>query len=88
MKNRRRDLLHRNKTEDFKKFLITQGYNIQIGTNCYEVIRAKRAGKIISFYQKNTNQHLTTSGYGTELAKQFIYGNKNQGNKQCINNVS
>ena len=70
--SRRRDLLHKNKVEQFKEFLISEGYVLKDSNNCYEVIRAIKDKNIISFYQKNTSDHITTTGYGIILAKRFI----------------
>jgi len=68
----RRNLLHKSKIEPFKQFLISKGYTLEKSNNIYEAIRATKDNKIISFYQKDTCDHLTATGRGISLAKEFI----------------
>lgn len=68
----RRNLLHKSKIEQFKKFLISKGYTLKDSNNIYEEIRAIKDNKIISFYQKGGCDHLTATGRGISLAKEFI----------------
>jgi len=59
-----RALLHRNKLEDFKKWLVENGYNPTAGKSLWEVIRWKgRKGEAmpIIFDKSNAKEHYTCS---------------------------
>jgi len=80
-----RNLLHLNKVEDFKKFLINKGWTLQEPTNIFEIIRAtKPKENTIVLYQRGGTDHVSipvNMPYALSLVKEFIYGNNTKINQ-------
>lgn len=60
MADRRR--LHISKLDDFKKWLTTDGWNIEEPKGTYEVLRARKAGRknpLIVFQKTDAREHLS-----------------------------
>jgi hypothetical protein len=76
--DRTRNLLHESKLEDFKRWLLTQGYELMHvpDSSKYEVMRIKAksvfAMPSISFYQRTRTEHITTYGLGTQLVVRWL----------------
>ncbi len=79
-KDRRRNLLHKNKLEMFKEWAISVGYSVMpIPTgSIWEVLRLKKFTEPgdedcpISFYVRMRGDHVTCHDEGTALVKRFI----------------
>lgn len=76
--NRRRDLLHENKLDDFTTWASSQGYTIEPHINlAYEVLRLRgrpqdgRKPPII-FYKRLKTNHITTTRSGTKLVERWF----------------
>lgn len=68
-----RSCLHENKFEEFKTFLVSQGWELHKPTNCYEVVRAKKKGeKTIVLYKRSGTSHATV-GLNMEHANKLIW---------------
>ena len=75
MSERTRNLLHRNKLEDFKQWCISQGLSIKDPVGEYEALRIchEESNWIIGIvYSRLTGDHLTTFGKSTELVKAYL----------------
>lgn len=71
--NRRRDMIHITKIDEFKKFIQDLGFQVQITKYDFEVFRVISRGKCFAiFYQRGGTDHLTTFGEGTKLAHKYI----------------
>ena len=75
-----RHLLAVNKLEDFKQWLIRNGWHIEEPKNIYEVLRARKESEKYPFiaYQKIKDNlvHLSLSDYNVKFVKQYLRGNK------------
>ena len=71
---RRRDLLHKNKIQDFIKWAESKGYVSLEVKGDFEVIRLSYDGEPpISFYAKlEPTQHVTAHGLGLRLVKLYL----------------
>lgn len=85
MANRRRDLLHKNKLDDFVAFMADKGWDRvpsspQASFEAARFVhRVRRHGDVpIILYDRNTGDHLTTFGKGTSMVHGFIQSRKPQ----------
>jgi hypothetical protein len=75
---RNRNLIHLNKIEDFKAWLQSKGWTLEPTKDCFEVIRARKDGELVIFYQRGgpkpmrQTEHLTAWGTGYQLSVQYI----------------
>lgn len=71
---RTRALLHRNKLEDFKKWLLANGYEYKENQGTYEILRWKgKAGQPIPMiYDRDRGDHLTASNSAYSFVRRFI----------------
>lgn len=68
-----RGLLHKNKLNAFKEWLITKGYEIQNTKGIYEVLRAKKdKNTVIIFVKDRAKAHLTVQDKDRRLVWEFI----------------
>lgn len=72
-----RCLLHKNKLEAFKEWLIRKGYEIQDTKGFYEVLRAKKdKNTVIIFAKDRAKEHLSVQDKDRRLVWEFIKDNK------------
>ena len=73
-----RCLLHKTKLEDFKIWLINDGWIIEKTKNFYEVLRATKPHKkpLIIFKRNDLKEHYTVQGIYVGLVYQFIRNKK------------
>ena len=65
--------LHYKHIEDFKKYLINNGYTIKQPKMIYEVIRAIKDNDLVVIYSKlNSKEHLTVQQKDINLVNQFF----------------
>ncbi len=71
-----RHLLAVNKLEDFKQWLIKNGWNIEEPTNIYEVLRARKESEkyplIVYKRIKDNLVHLSLSDYNSRIVRQYL----------------
>lgn len=68
-----RNKLHYKHIEDFKKYLINNGYTIKQPKMIYEVIRATKDNDLVVIYSKlNSKEHLTVQQKDINLVNQFF----------------
>lgn len=68
-----RNKLHYKHIEDFKKYLINNGYIIKQPKMIYEVIRAIKDNDLVVIYSKlNSKEHLTVQQKDINLVNQFF----------------
>lgn len=73
--NRRRNLLHRSKLDEFVEWAVSNGYRReQTAASPFEVARLTKDGssRPIIIYQRLSGDHLTTFAAGTELVNRWI----------------
>lgn len=76
--DRTRNLLHETKLEDFKRWLLLNGYELMRipEQSKFEVMRIKQksvyAMPSISFYKRERTEHITTYGLGTQLVVRWL----------------
>lgn len=75
-----RHTLHINAIDDFKKWLVSDGWELQTPKGYYEVIRAKKGKRIfIAFEQlKDKLQHLSTTDKDARIIYEYIKSKKKQ----------
>lgn len=73
-----RNTLHINAIDDFKKWLIDDGWEIQTPKGFYEVIRATKGRKtFIAFIRLKSNlQHLSTSDENASVVRAYLKDKK------------
>lgn len=90
MSNRRRDLLHYAKLDEFSSWAFSQGWQNQHLNGAYEVLRMRRGDEIVIYYRKNSNQsgkaepdggstHITSFGRGTKLVEEWMRWRRHNG---------
>lgn len=76
-----RHLLAVNKLEDFKQWLIRNGWHIEEPKNIYEVLRARKESEKYPFIAytraKNNLVHLSLSDYNTKIVRQYLNWREN-----------
>lgn len=88
-----RHTLHVSKLEDFKEWLIKDGWEIiQTSSNIYEVLRAKKSGKqfpLIVYRKGNVKEHLSIADRDYPVVAAFLRNNrKKQTNADRIRSMS
>lgn len=74
-----RELLHKSKLEDFKTWLIKEGWTIQELKGYYEVLRAKKLKETLIVYKKlNMKEHYSVSDKDVNLVYKFINSYKKE----------
>lgn len=81
-----RGLLHVDRLDDFKEWLIRHGYVFVPTKSIYEVIRAVKGYETVIIYRRSTtNQHFTVPSAYVRLVRQFTKETKggiNHGRKE------
>lgn len=67
-----RSLIHKTQIKAFFKFVSYEKLLFRLPPENNEVARFQSASSVITFHMRGRSDHLTTYGYGTELAKAFI----------------
>ena len=78
MSDRDRSRLHKSKLDDFTLWLKGRGWIQEPVKGAYEVLRMRFEGKgaPVIFYEKNTGDHYTSHGDGTNLVNFWIRDKK------------
>lgn len=72
-----RNLLHKSKLEDFKKWLIKKGWKIEDPKGIWEVFRARSQKRIIIFYDTiDSKEHYSIPENCNDIVRRFINENK------------
>jgi predicted RNA binding protein YcfA (HicA-like mRNA interferase family) len=72
---RSRCLLHKNKLEEFEKWLKARGWVMEPTKGTYEYMRAthpKKKGTLLVYARENIKEHYTVFGESLDAAHQFI----------------
>ncbi|MDY4592596.1 MAG: hypothetical protein SO434_04255 [Eubacteriales bacterium] len=87
-----RHLLAVNKLEDFKQWLIRNGWHIEEPKNIYEVLRARKEGEKYPFiaYQriKDNLVHLSLSDYNTKIVREYLGGEEKMTKQEQIEEMA
>lgn len=75
-----RHTLHINAIDDFKKWLVCDGWELQTPKGYYEVIRAKKGNRLFMAYRRLNNnlQHLSTTDKDARIIYAYIKSKKKQ----------
>lgn len=67
--NRRRDVLHHTKVEEFVAWALKRGYSRQPTKGCFEIFRLHNPtkGEILIGHKRTNTDHVTTTGRLTQL---------------------
>lgn len=72
-----RNLLHKSKLEDFKKWLIKKGWQIEKPKGRWEVFRARSKKRIIIFYDTiDSKEHYSVPANCNDIVRRFINENR------------
>ena len=78
MTHRSRNLLHKNQEEAFIKWMLGKGWTSHPPRpGSYERLRFRKEQSIIIIHDRNSGDHFTTQGLGTQMAQAFIQERKN-----------
>lgn len=81
-----RGLLHIERLEDFKIWLVDHGYILVPTKSAYEVVRAVKGYETVLIYKRlNANQHFTVPSANVRLVRKFTEeskGGMNHGRKE------
>lgn len=68
-----RNLLHKTKLEDFKQWLIKQGWIIQEPKGFYEVLRVSRDKETIIIFEKlDSKEHYTVQDNSLDMVRAYL----------------
>lgn len=69
-----RALLHRSNVQDFKDWLVKDGWELEEAKGVWEVIRARKVGKKfpLMVYDRSGGDHLSLLDRDIHIVKQFI----------------
>ena len=67
-----RNLLHYNKLEEFKTWLITQGIEFRDGRGEYEVLQVRQPPHWVPVYRRDHGDHLTVQTRMVALVELFL----------------
>ena len=76
---RSRCLLHKNKLEDFEKWLAAHGWVLEPAVGEWEILRARKPGKngvLLVYDRLNVKEHYTVFGESMEAVHRFIHESK------------
>ena len=74
-----RHRLHKNKLENFKQWLIGDGWEIEAPKGDYEVLRARKQGRknpLIVYTKMDAKEHLSVMGRDTGVLGAFLKNSK------------
>lgn len=75
-----RGRIHKNKKDDFIRWLISDGWVILPTKSIYEEIRATKKGKIIIYYIRDKSDHLSSSdGRESSIAENYLRSRRKEG---------
>lgn len=75
----KRNVLHKNLLEDFQKWLVADGWEIEKPKGIYEVLRARKAGRqqpLIVYTKADAKEHLTVMDRDFENVRAFLRDKK------------
>lgn len=75
----KRNVLHKNLLEDFQKWLVANGWEIEKPKGTYEVLRARKAGiqqPLIVYTKADAKEHLTVMDRDLEIVGAFLRDKK------------
>ena len=75
----KRNVLHKNLLEDFQKWLVANGWEIEKTKGTYEVLRARKAGRqqpLIVYTKADAKEHLTVMDRDLEIVGAFLRDKK------------
>lgn len=75
----KRNVLHKNLLEDFQKWLVTDGWEIEKPKGTYEVLRARKDGRpqpLIVYMKADAKEHLTVMDRDFEIVRAFLRDKK------------
>lgn len=88
----KRNVLHKNLLEDFQKWLVANGWEIEKTKGTYEVLRARKAGRqqpLIVYTKADAKEHLTVMDRDLEIVGAFLRDKKKpQTNADRIRNMT
>lgn len=69
-----RNLLHKNKLDDFKRWLVKDGWKIEPTKGLYEVLRARKGNKrpLIIYARDNSKEHVTVQARDVYIVKAYL----------------
>lgn len=69
-----RNLLHKNKLEDFKRWLISKGWELEPTRGVYEALRARRGNgsPLIIFAKDDHKEHVTVQSKDFRVVKAYL----------------
>lgn len=75
----KRNVLHKNLLEDFQKWLVADGWEIEKPKGTYEVLRARKDGRpqpLIVYMKADAKEHLTVMDRDLEIVGAFLRDKK------------
>lgn len=75
----KRNVLHKNLFEDFQKWLVANGWEIEKPKGTYEVLRARKDGRpqpLIVYMKADAKEHLTVMDRDFEIVRAFLRDKK------------
>lgn len=69
-----RNLLHKSKLNDFKRWLINDGWEIEPTKGLYEVLRARKGNKrpLIIHARDNNKEHVTVQDRDAHIVRAYL----------------
>ncbi len=69
-----RNLLHKNKLDDFRQWLIKEGWVIEPTKGDYEVLRARKGNKppLIVYARNNIKEHVTVQARDVYIVRAYL----------------
>lgn len=79
-----RCMLAINKLENFKQWLLEEGWNLEPVMGFYEIVRARKGKRVLLVYRKNEiKEHVSVPDSSMDVVKKFIQHRNNMGNGRC-----
>ena len=70
-----RCLLHKNKLEVFKEWLVQDGWVIEAPKDYYEALRAKRGNELVLLFSGKSLEHYSVRNEHVKVVRRFIRSN-------------
>lgn len=75
-----RNLLHQSRLEAFREWLVKDGWQIHDPTGIYEVLRAKKGGRWLILYRKDSaTEHYSVRDVDCSIVRHFLRWRKENG---------
>lgn len=71
-----RNTLHKNKEQEFKTWLVDEGWSLEPTKGDYEVIRARKGQILVLIYSNHESDHLSYSEKFNGIVRKFINSRK------------